>query len=122
MIDDARWRAFNDKQEAIAREAQRLSSTWVQANSPQADALVDKIKTPLTREYNLMDLLKRPELDYTDIAALFPSVSSPSENSQPESENVSSLSSALAAQVAEQVEITEDDFAFRQGKNARKED
>ena len=33
-------------------------------------ALTDKLSSPLTREYALADLLKRPELDYDDIAAL----------------------------------------------------
>jgi tRNA uridine 5-carboxymethylaminomethyl modification enzyme len=71
LIDDARWQAFNDKKEAIAKEEQRLKTTWVQVNSEQANALVEKIKTPLTREYNLMELLKRPELTYADLGELF---------------------------------------------------
>jgi tRNA uridine 5-carboxymethylaminomethyl modification enzyme len=71
LIDDARWQAFNEKKEAIEKEKQRLKSTWVQVNSEQANALVEKIKTPLTREYNLMELLKRPELTYADLGNLF---------------------------------------------------
>ncbi len=71
LIDDNRWQAFNEKCEAIVREEQRLKTTWVQANSEQAKQLESKIKSPLTREYNLMDLLKRPELNYADIKSLF---------------------------------------------------
>jgi len=88
LIDDVRWQAFNEKKEAILKEEQRLNTTWVQANSKQADALVEKIQTPLTREYNLMDLLKRPELKYNDIAPLF------------------SQEDTVPAQVAEQIEIS----------------
>lgn len=72
LIDDVRWEAFNEKRESIVKEEQRLRSTWVQANSPQAKSLEEKIQSPLTREYNLMDLLKRPELHYNDIQTLFP--------------------------------------------------
>ncbi|MGS2718354.1 tRNA uridine-5-carboxymethylaminomethyl(34) synthesis enzyme MnmG [Eionea flava] len=99
LIDDARWQFFNDKKEAIAKEEQRLSSTWVQAHSAQADALIDKIKTPLTREYNLMDLLKRPELDYHDIAQLFPTLDAPTVDDVSVPEN-------FTTQVAEQIEIS----------------
>ena len=67
LIDDARWRVFTNKQETIAREQRRLQSTWVQADSPEADALSPLLKSPLTREYNLYELLKRPELNYSDL-------------------------------------------------------
>ncbi|MFT6101918.1 MAG: tRNA uridine 5-carboxymethylaminomethyl modification enzyme [Candidatus Endobugula sp.] len=88
LIDDVRWQAFNEKKEAILKEEQRLKTTWVQANSEQADALAEKTQTPLTREYNLMDLLKRPELKYSDIAPLF------------------SQEEIVSPQVAEQIEIS----------------
>ena len=71
LIDDVRWQAFNEKKESIAKEEQRLKTTFVQVNSDQANALMEKIKTPLTREYSLMELLKRPELAYTDLGGLF---------------------------------------------------
>jgi tRNA uridine 5-carboxymethylaminomethyl modification enzyme len=70
LIDDARWRQFCEKREAIAREQQRLASTWIQPHSSEAEQLQPLLAQPLTHEYNLQDLLKRPELSYTDIAAL----------------------------------------------------
>jgi len=70
LVDDIRWQAFNEKREAIALEEQRLKSTWVQAKSDQADQLNSKLKSPLTREYNYYELLKRPELNYKDIQNL----------------------------------------------------
>lgn len=72
LVDDQRWQAFNEKREAVAIEEQRLKSTWIQAKSAEADKLAEKVKSPLNREYNLMDLLKRPELNYSDISDLFP--------------------------------------------------
>jgi tRNA uridine 5-carboxymethylaminomethyl modification enzyme len=70
LVDDDRWQAFNEKREAIAQEQQRLKETWIQAKSPEADQLASKLKSPLTREFSLHDLLKRPELGYDDIASL----------------------------------------------------
>jgi len=70
LVGDERWQAFCEKREAIEQEQQRLKSTWIQPNTPEADELAPKLKTPLTREYNLADLLKRPELVYGDIAHL----------------------------------------------------
>lgn len=86
LVDDSRWSRFRAKQEAIESEHQRFRSTWVQAGSAEADQLAPKLKTPLTREYSLLDLLKRPELSYHDLAVI---KGQPSDN----------------AQVAEQVEI-----------------
>ncbi|BFM13813.1 tRNA uridine-5-carboxymethylaminomethyl(34) synthesis enzyme MnmG [Simiduia litorea] len=70
LVDDARWQAFNEKREAITLEQQRLKETWVQAGSEQAKKIEQKIATPLTREYSLHDLLKRPELVYADISQI----------------------------------------------------
>ncbi len=68
LVDEARWRRFEAKREAIVAETARLAQTFVHPGTPAADALADKLTSPLTREYALADLLKRPELDYADIA------------------------------------------------------
>ncbi|WP_420554709.1 tRNA uridine-5-carboxymethylaminomethyl(34) synthesis enzyme MnmG [Neptuniibacter marinus] len=70
LVGDERWQAFCEKRESIEREQQRLKETWVQPGSAEADQLAPKLKSPLSREYNLSDLLKRPELSYADIANL----------------------------------------------------
>ena len=69
LIDEKRWRAYSEKRETIEREQQRLKSTWVQPDSSAAEKLNPKLKKPLSREYSLADLLKRPELDLDDIYA-----------------------------------------------------
>lgn len=70
LVDDTRWAAFTEKREAIEKETQRLKSTWILPKTPEGD-IVDAItKVPLTREYSLMDLLKRPEITYQDIGML----------------------------------------------------
>ncbi len=70
LIGDAQWKVFCDKREQIALEQERLRSTWIQAGSAEAEKVEAIIQTKLTREYSLMDLLRRPELSYPDIASL----------------------------------------------------
>src|SRR5690606_40169475 len=70
MIGDEQWQLFCEKREAMAREQERLKSTWIQAGSPEAQVVERKVLTKLLREYNLYDLLKRPELTYADVASL----------------------------------------------------
>ena len=68
LVDDERWAAFNAKREGMAKEEQRLKSTWVQPKTPHAEAVNALIEKPLTHEYSLLDLLKRPELSYATLA------------------------------------------------------
>ncbi|GGX83522.1 tRNA uridine 5-carboxymethylaminomethyl modification enzyme MnmG [Litchfieldella qijiaojingensis] len=70
LVDDTRWAAFSEKRETIERESARLKASWVQPGSPAGQAIEDKTGKPLAREYSLMDLLKRPELVYDDVADL----------------------------------------------------
>lgn len=70
LVDDERWAAFCEKREQIAKERQRLASSWIQPGTPAAEKLSEKISKPLSHEYNLLELLKRPELDYHDLANL----------------------------------------------------
>ena len=70
LVDDERWRRFEQKREGIARETTRMATTWIHPGTPQADALAPRLKSPLGHEYSLAELLKRPELRYADIAGL----------------------------------------------------
>ena len=70
LVNDARWQRFEQKCAAIHREAERLGSTWVHPGTPEAELLAGKLKNPIAREYSLADLLKRPELEYADIASI----------------------------------------------------
>lgn len=70
LVGDERWAQFSEKREAIEREKQRLKDTWIQPKTQQAEVLNEKLKSPLSREYNLADLIKRPEIGYADIADL----------------------------------------------------
>ena len=70
LVDDLRWDAFNRKRDEIAREQERLKSTWV---SPRTISDADASRVlgkPIEREYTLMDLLKRPDVTYVSLRTL----------------------------------------------------
>lgn len=89
LVDETRWAHFCGKQEQIEQEVARLKSTWIQPNSEAANTLKDMGETELTHEYNLYELLKRPNLEYAQLAKL----------NQQHTVNIS-------AEVAEQVQIS----------------
>lgn len=64
LVDDQRWQAYSEKMEKVSAERQWLESHWVQAGSVEADRLAPKLAKPLSHEHKMLDLLKRPELNY----------------------------------------------------------
>lgn len=70
VVDDARWDAFCQKRDAVAREIERLKSTHV---SPQVIAHHDAARVlgqPIERERSLADLLRRPGVTYRSLHTL----------------------------------------------------
>lgn len=70
LVDDARWQHFARKREAIAREQERLKSTWVHpglVDDAQAQRVLGQA---LAHEYNLFDLLRRPGLTHAAVTGL----------------------------------------------------
>ncbi|KAA3666023.1 tRNA uridine-5-carboxymethylaminomethyl(34) synthesis enzyme MnmG [Pectobacterium carotovorum] len=70
MVDDHRWARFNEKLENIEKERQRLRDIHVHPQSEQLDQINSLLKTPLSREANGEELLRRPEVDYVQLTAL----------------------------------------------------
>ena len=89
LVGEAQWRMFNEKREAIEREIQRLKTTWYTPQKLAEDEQIRVFGQKLSREANLHDLLRRPNLDYAALMTL--------PDAQPET--------ALADSVVEQVEI-----------------
>jgi len=69
-VDDARWAAFSLRRDAIAREEERLKSTWVNPNLLAAADAERVLGQPLEREYTLFDLLKRPQVSYAALMTI----------------------------------------------------
>ena len=70
LIDDLRWARFNAKADGIVIESERLRTTFIHPNTPEANSLADRLSSPLLHEASLLDLLRRPEFGYADIAHL----------------------------------------------------
>jgi tRNA uridine 5-carboxymethylaminomethyl modification enzyme len=80
LVDDARWTAFNEKMEQIALERQRLKQSWIHPQHAALTAVNALVKTPLSKEANLEELVRRPEINYVDlmqIADLGPGLADP---------------------------------------------
>ena len=73
LVGEKQWAHFVEKRHAIEMERDRLERTYIQANSAQAAALAPSLAKPLSREYSLAELLKRPELEYADLQGIAPS-------------------------------------------------
>ncbi len=102
LIDDARWDAFNRKRDLVSRETQRLKSTWVQpSNLPAAEA-ERVLGKGIDHEYNLADLLRRPDVGYDALMSL-----DGGKYASPELQALDEEGSDdLRARVVEQVEIS----------------
>ena len=87
LVDDARWEAFSRKQEAVARERERLKRTFVQPANVSRETQLKVLGKELEHEYSLFELLRRPEVSYESLLSLIPAVE------------------MLADEVKEQVEI-----------------
>ncbi len=69
-VGEMQWRHFKDKREAIEREQQRLSSTWITADSLPCDIAKEMLGQPLQKDTNLLQLLYRPNVTYADLRKL----------------------------------------------------
>ncbi|MFB1488134.1 MULTISPECIES: tRNA uridine-5-carboxymethylaminomethyl(34) synthesis enzyme MnmG [unclassified Thiocapsa] len=88
LVGDAQWRCFEDKREAIERERQRLRETFVRPDRIDQVLAERILGEPLRREVRASELLARPNVGYSGVAALA--------GEPPE---------ALSAEVTEQLEI-----------------
>src|SRR5690242_4916075 len=70
VVDDARWDAFCRKRDAIARELERLKSTYVGPQVVDRHAAERVLGQPLERERTLAELLRRPGVTYKSLRAL----------------------------------------------------
>ncbi|WP_343725855.1 tRNA uridine-5-carboxymethylaminomethyl(34) synthesis enzyme MnmG [Herbaspirillum huttiense] len=69
-VGDAQWEAFERKREAVSREMERLKSTWVNPRILAAAEAERVLGKAIEREYNLLDLLRRPNVTYDSLMGL----------------------------------------------------
>jgi tRNA uridine 5-carboxymethylaminomethyl modification enzyme len=69
-VGDAQWAAFEQKREAVARELERLKSTWVNPKMLGENESERVLGKGIEHEYSLADLLRRPNVDYEGLMSL----------------------------------------------------
>jgi tRNA uridine 5-carboxymethylaminomethyl modification enzyme len=70
LVDDIRWRAFNEKREAVERETARLKTSWAHPTKVSDADAVRVLGQAIEREYSLFELLRRPNVGYDDLMSL----------------------------------------------------
>jgi tRNA uridine 5-carboxymethylaminomethyl modification enzyme len=70
LVDDERWQAFNKKIESVEIERQRLKVNWIHKDHAQVEKVNELLKSPISREASLEDLVRRPEVSYKDLMAI----------------------------------------------------
>ncbi|WP_412971093.1 tRNA uridine-5-carboxymethylaminomethyl(34) synthesis enzyme MnmG [Glaciecola sp. MF2-115] len=80
LVGDEQWAYFQEKMNSVELEKQRLRSQWVHSKHEALDELNAMLKTPISREHSLEELIRRPEMTYeklTSIESFGPSISDP---------------------------------------------
>ncbi len=67
LVDDRRWQAFQDKKAAVEAEQQRLGAIWVTPDNELGRSLKNTLGVALSKEARALDLLKRPEINYSEL-------------------------------------------------------
>lgn len=70
LVNDHRWKLFNEKIDSVEKEKQRLLDTWVHKTHPDIEKVNGLLKQPLSREANLAELVKRPEITYSQLMTI----------------------------------------------------
>lgn len=70
LVDDARWDAFSRKRDAVSRETERLKATWVNPRNLPAAESERVLGKSIEHEYNLFDLLRRPDVAYEALVSM----------------------------------------------------
>jgi len=70
LVDEERWAAFSTKREAIERETARLAGTRLRPEDLDPATAAQVLGQPLSREASLLELLRRPGVDYAALMSL----------------------------------------------------
>ena len=70
LVGDAQWAVFEQKREAVARELERLKSTWINPKMLAPSESERILGKGIEHEYSLADLLRRPNVDYDGLMSL----------------------------------------------------
>ena len=100
LVGDAQWDMYSRKRDAVSRETERLKATWVNPHIVAKAEAERVLGTGIEREYSLLDLLARPNVDYAALLSL--RVGKPGEE---QTIAPADLQADIADQVIQQIEI-----------------
>ncbi|PHQ79352.1 MAG: tRNA uridine-5-carboxymethylaminomethyl(34) synthesis enzyme MnmG [Coxiella sp. (in: Bacteria)] len=69
-VDEQRYQHFSQKRTGIELETARVKKQFIHPNTPAAEAFEKAFGQAIEREYNGIDLMRRPEVTYTALMAL----------------------------------------------------
>ena len=69
-VEEQQWQLSSKKREAIEKEQSRLEKIWVRPETESAKLFTQLFGQSLEREYNALDLLRRPEVTYAALSAI----------------------------------------------------
>ena len=72
LVGEAQWRQFNEYRDNLAVVEQSLKDVWVRPDSKGIENLTPILSKPISHEYNLRDLLKRPEVKIEHLTEFMP--------------------------------------------------
>ena len=70
LVDEARWRDFNEKREKVELEMQRLRDTILRPTEINKEQMESVFDGALSREYRLSELLRRPNVTYKSLMSI----------------------------------------------------
>lgn len=70
LVDDTRWAFFENKMEQIEKEKQRLKDYWIGPGNEIALKLNDVLKSPISKEQTLEEIIRRPEMTLEKLYAV----------------------------------------------------
>lgn len=70
LVSDVQWDAFSRKRDAVSRETERLRSIWVNPRNLAPSESERVLGKAIEHEYNLADLLRRPDVSYDALMSL----------------------------------------------------
>jgi tRNA uridine 5-carboxymethylaminomethyl modification enzyme len=71
LVDDERWQAFEEKQNAIGELQEGLKKQWIRPDTEAASTAEAYWGKPIQKEVNLLEMLRRPEVDVTRLLSFY---------------------------------------------------
>jgi tRNA uridine 5-carboxymethylaminomethyl modification enzyme len=101
LVEDARWRAFEQYREQLESLNQALGEQWIRPGTAAAEALDGVLQNPVTREYRIAEILKRPEIEIGDVMPFVAGADSYPQNVREQAEVNAKYAGYLARQQQE---------------------